>query len=102
MCGFDSLYPHQFLILESLFLNENIYKKRRYWKRYNDKNSEDIVSLIETSVNDMGPSQSYNRKYFENILTGKFRESGVEVSKLCDISLNTITKIKKKLQSELV
>jgi len=27
---------------------------------------------------------------------------GVEVSKLCDISLNTITKIKKKLQSELV
>ena len=27
---------------------------------------------------------------------------GVEVSKLCDISLNTITKIKKRLQSELV
>ena len=27
---------------------------------------------------------------------------GVEVSKLCGISLNTITKIKKKLQSELV
>jgi hypothetical protein len=27
---------------------------------------------------------------------------GVEVSKLCGISLNTITKIKRKLQSELV
>jgi DNA invertase Pin-like site-specific DNA recombinase len=27
---------------------------------------------------------------------------GVEVSKLCDISLNTITKIKRKLQTELV
>ena len=27
---------------------------------------------------------------------------GVEVSKLCDISLNTVTKIKRKLQSELV
>jgi len=42
------------------------------------------------------------QKHSKAILYLEKGMKGVEVSKLCDISLNTITKIKKKLQSELV
>lgn len=53
-------------------------KKREHWKLHNQKNPQNPVYLIETSIADL----KYGRDYFENIIRSKLSNIGIFLNKL--------------------
>lgn len=61
----------------------NMDKKREHWKLYNQKNPQNPVYLIETSIADL----QYGRDFFENSIRSKLSNIGIFLNKLDDEEL---------------